>query len=335
MTVDRCQFIIRLYQGNNKPGGVDFSHGVVAECMRITGNVLSFHKACRAVLNSALGQSTGEDKRKSHSTSVLEFRRLQQHAQGPSPRNSSTGNAAHAMEHARELLAKDRLGCQRLGMESLVGLTDMETSGDEVAMHTSLQVLQEPWLFQYLLHADKEELLETVTSTKIISSSLIGACTSSLLDVEATPNTTTSTSRTTEEEDQHAGILRSCALRVLCNALDVVSHGKLLEKLLSRPNAPLTNPNLLAALVNDLKGANRPVMVAAGTRLASAHEAALAVRCLRVLGEHSEPCKEYLQTESVLACLEMARTCGRSTHQCLYEEAESTYSKLTEDVRSC
>jgi hypothetical protein len=98
----------------------------------------------------------------------------------------------------------------------------------------------------------------------------------------------------------------------------------------------LGSSSLIQSLVQDLQGANRPPsVVQAGYQLASAHEAALVVKCLRLLGEHSPVVQEVLQSEPVLQRLELARTCGRSTHVVLQQEAEQTYAKLTEDVRSC
>ena len=46
------------------------------ECLRISGNTLSFHYACREILQAAAGQSTGEDLRPSFATNGMEFRRI-------------------------------------------------------------------------------------------------------------------------------------------------------------------------------------------------------------------------------------------------------------------
>ena len=125
--------------------------------------------------------------------------------------------------------------------------------------------------------------------------------------------------------------MRAYALRAFTNALENVTNAKsltLTPLLLQRP--------LLDSLVADLSGANRPPsVVEAYSNLASVHEAAMAIKCLRLLGEASEGVQELLQQDAVLERLEVARTCGRGTHMVLQEEAEQTYSKLTEDVRSC
>ena len=341
MTVDRCHFIVRMYQGNSKAQspimGVDFSHGVIVECMRVSGSVLSFHSHCTGILQAAKGQSTGDDRRPNYATHVLEFRRLKsQRNQNLVQRSARSGvSAAHALEQARELLKKDRLECQQLGMERLVGLTETAVSGEEISSYVSLHLLQDLWLLEYLKETDAEETNDKGAT----GNSLMSACTSTLFDTDGAIRPSSASvvaSRQVEEEARHAGVLRAAALRVLCNALSVAAEGKFLDPLVCVPDSPLVSRNLLDVLIQDLKGATRPPgVVMAESRLSSIHEAALAVRCLRILGEHSEECEAYLQREHVLERLEMARACGRSTHWVLQDEAEFTYSKLTEDVRSC
>ena len=341
MTVDRCHFVIHMYQGSSKAQspmmGVDFSHGVIVECVRISGSVLTFHRHCRGILQSAKGQSTGDDRRPNYATSVLEFRRLKsQQKQNIIQQNDRSGiSAAHALEQARELLKKDRLECRQLGMERLVGLTEKAVSGEEISSYVSTQLLKDLWLLEYLKETDAKELNEKPST----GNSLMSACTSTLFDVDGGLEKSSShaTSPTkVEEEARHDGMLRASALRVLCNALSVAAENKVLGRLLCVPGSQLVSRNLLDVLIQDLKGATRPPsIVMAESRLSSVHEAALSVRCLRILGEHSEQCEDYLQREHVLERLEMARACGRSTHWVLQDEAELTYSKLTEDVRSC
>jgi hypothetical protein len=301
----------------------------VVECLRLSGSVLSFHRACRAILHAASGQSTGDDHRKSYTTSVLEFRRLK-NSRAILSRPKSDISAAYALEQARVLLKKDRLDCQELGMERLVGLTNPDTCGEEISLEISLRVLQEDWLMQYVIEpADTDGPTSAAT--------IMGACASSLLEGETLVNNTEAkTKHMVLEEVRHEGKLRSCALRVLCNSLAVVAEAKMLEKVVKQAGCPLVKEQLLAALVHDLLGVNRPPsVVMAGYKLASAHEAALALRCLRILGEHSDRCRAYLQTDQALERLETARACGRSTHLVLQQEADKAHTKMTEEVRSC
>jgi hypothetical protein len=346
MTVDRCHFIIRMYQGsakNQRPMvGVDFSHGVVVECMRVTGSVLTFHRHCRELLQAAKGQSTGEDRRPNYQTSVLEFRRLKADKKDKDgnliQRSRSNVSAAHALEQARELLKKDRLDCQQLGMEQLVGLTNMEVSGEDICMHVSIQLLQDAWLLDHIKEIPSAGVEDLHDKSATSGAGLLSSCAATFKEGDTNQHHSSNMPprKQVEEESRHDGILRASALRVFCNALYVVSEGGRLERLLNRKDSPLVARPLLDSLLQDLKGATRPPsVVLAGSRLASVHEAALSIRCLRILGKHSEDCQDYLQTEKVLERLDTVRACGRSTHWVLQNEAEFTYSQLTEDVRSC
>ena len=129
--------------------------------------------------------------------------------------------------------------------------------------------------------------------------------------------------------------MRAFALRVFCNALENLARAKGLDDDTVLTPSLIQRP-LLQSLVADLQGANRPPsVVEAGYQLTSVHEAALAMKCLRILGDHSPVVHDFFQSEPVLERLQLARTCGRATHMVLQQEAERTYSKVSEDVRSC
>lgn len=127
-------------------------------------------------------------------------------------------------------------------------------------------------------------------------------------------------------------------------------------------------PAFLLSLVQDLQGAGRPHSVSENAyKLGSVHEAALAARCLRLLAGYAgdtetecqvnnnnnqkkeencqndgkgiailmEEVRDFLRSEPVLERLSYARSCGRATHSILEYEADRSYNRLTEDVRSC
>lgn len=50
---------------------IDFSHGIIVECMRIRGDVISFHRDCRAILSCARGDSDGLDDLRSSKVALL------------------------------------------------------------------------------------------------------------------------------------------------------------------------------------------------------------------------------------------------------------------------
>lgn len=339
MTVDRCHFQVQLWKGN-VTSRADFSHGVVVECIRIRGSTLSFYPACRAILQAALGQSTGDDLRPGFRTSGLEFNRLvdwepsnfNDNRSKPSRKGVSP---ARAVEQAKELLKKDRVDTQFLGMQRLVDLTTPSICGTEIALYVSMHLLQEDprWLIQQTILDDHDN------TDRSDGPSVFG---SAYLDSNITHSTIGSV--VFPEEGRHESAMRACALRVLSNAVGNLAQAKLLKQVLSNKKGtksssghfhPLVDIPMLNSLVSDLKGANRPPSIVQGTALASVHETALAVRILRILGEHAPHVRKFLESESVLERLEIARVCGRSTHLILQQEAERTYSKLTEDVRSC
>jgi hypothetical protein len=335
MTVDRCHFQIQLWKGKITPK-VDFSDGVVVECIRRSGDTMSFHHACRAVLLAANGEDTGRDIRKPHQTNGMDFDKLSRRPPplSRSPSNSQVGAtqaAPAALEQVRELLQKDRLECQQLGMERLLHLTTPSTCGDECALMVSKMVLEESWLYPHIL-IKEEDTKEVTTTMSLLLPSMIQRSDST---------TPMNKDDLCWNEIQHASSIRAYALRILCNALSNLASSSSEENTLSTmlessTGSFLIDPKLLDTLATDLQGAKRPPsVVESGYALASIHEAVLAVRCLRILGEHSSKVKQFLQSDTVLDRLEAARSSGRATHVVLQEEAEQIVSKLTEDVRSC
>lgn len=379
MTVDRCHFVIRLFQGSSRhhprhgmdmESRPDFSHGVLVECMRLRGSCISFHHSCRAVLNSALSHSTGADKRKTFQAASNEFPRL---LQPPHKRKGSgmkllapitkkaktsaagphSSTALEALERSWQLLRKDRLGPQQLAMESLVSLTDPESSGVDTAMHCSLAILGAPITGgcgeeKFLTELHKEwvvkllqnrvlpgEVRDTTEGGSCTQSSLLTKCAADKLDGDESLNGKSNFRSVGDEH--HGGIMRALCLRAFTNSIGLVAQEQpaLLRSILDVQSQHLVSRAFIATLLEDLAGAIRPPAVVQGTRLASAHEAALAIRCLGLLGEYSQVAKKQIMNESVLGSLEKARATGRSTHNILAEEADRTYTRLTEDVRSC
>lgn len=343
LTVDRCHFQVQLYKGNPEL----FSHGVVVECLRISGSVISFHAACQAVLQAALGQSTGDDTDRSlHQCNGREFQHLPDALMNPqatlanNPRTPSLGGsvAAQALEQSKELVHKDRLDTQVLGMERLVDLTTPSMCGKDIALFTSLQLVDKDpeWIVHRIIINDEIE-------GNLSSSFLFGSASSSALLDANISHSTIGSSEITSDEGRHASKIRAFGLRALCNALSNLSEAQLLTKILNRSKEqgglvhPLLETSMLDSLVEDLKGVNRPPsVVQSGTNtLASVHEAALAIHILRIMGEHSARVQEFLGSDIVLERLEVARTSGRATHIVLQQESERTYAKLTEDIRSC
>ena len=380
MTVDRCHFVINLFQGSSKhhprhgmdmEARPDFSHGVIVECMRVRGSSISFHHCCRAVLQAALSHSTGADQRPMHQTSPNEFPRLLEpphkrkagmnlltpHS-SKKPRISGAGphssEAIEALEHAWQWLRKDRLEPQQLAMEKLVALTDPEGSGIDTALHCSLAILGAPitggcgeevfltelhqkWIVKLLQDRVLPGEIDFVEEDSGKSGLLSKCGADKPSEEEGQKATGVASTSWNGTDEHHGGMMRALCLRAFANALALVAREQptLLKSILDVQSRHLVSRSFISALLEDLAGAIRPPAVVQGTRLASAHEAALAIRCLGILGEFSDHAKSQIVNESVLGSLEKARATGRSTHDVLAEEADRTYTRLTEDVRSC
>jgi hypothetical protein len=427
MTVDRCHFIVHLWRGKSRDGasvssGMNTSQdlsfdsfpggsasvpisptkisldGVLVECVRVRGSVLTFHRTVQAVLQAAKSHDSGRDVRPSRQLAPTEWgrqqpppRQVQQDHVAPvmdkkllPPTKSSktyTIAALEALEHALQLLRKDRLQPQILAMESLVALTDPETSGLDTAMYVALAVLgahvtatekssqssdsnyflteiHEQWIMQLVVErqlpgeaaADAQAAAASASATADASFSF--AC--PLGGVGGSDNNHNNLNESSEMDqhqrtmthhthgslgdEDHGGMMRALALRAFSNALDILDREqpKVLKSILASKCPHLTATPLLRALVEDVQGAHRPPAVVAGTRLASQHEAVLAIRCLRLLGTHSPTAKQHIiSSDDTLCTLQKAKEIGSSTHQVLAEEADMAYSTLTEEDRSC
>jgi hypothetical protein len=112
--LDGTAFTIRLFRG---PTG-----GVVVELQLVKGNPLTFHKLCIIVLEAAKGNP---------------YLHLPDHAQPPPSKKSKKQPLQEeealvvSLERAYELLEKDRIDANRLGMEMLVLLTDAENQNSD------------------------------------------------------------------------------------------------------------------------------------------------------------------------------------------------------------
>ena len=145
-------------------------------------------------------------------------------------------------------------------------------------------------------------------------------------------------------EGEHVGALRILALRCLTNALTFLASnagsGRLLRSFLQAPQCRhLSSDEFLLALVEHLGGAMRPPS-AAGTEAAfgsfggfgSPHDAALAARCLRLLGSHSPRARNAIRIRpEAMEALERAQSAGRARHASLEREAGEARKSLAEE----
>jgi len=176
MTVDRVHFMIQLYRtrGSSHDQRADAmlappSDAVIVEVRKISGSSgMSFHVACYNILQAAKGLDTGDDERQSHQRNSIEFhprsiakrkhpfsvvtssrimkrRRLplldEEAGSFSGQSNDRAAIAEQSLEAAFELLQKDRLECQQLGMERLVNLTNKDSVGKQICLYVSRRLL--------------------------------------------------------------------------------------------------------------------------------------------------------------------------------------------------
>ena len=378
-TADRCALTVHLWRTQDR------NQQLLVECRHQAGPSRTFGWTTQAILRAAQSMDSGTDRRSVRQASALEYPRLllltaatTEARQVPQQRLASTQqqqqtSMLQALEDALDLVYKDRVGAQRLGLESLVNLTDVHCVGIDGALYTAEAVLgkseqpqnkkpttsvrQQKQRLQWMLYGLIVDRLIPVREQRSPSTKKepdndaadrsfgSSSCGLSLL------RDSTSTTTANPADDDHAGALRSLALRVLTNALTVVvanhhHHQAAVARFSNNSDydswllhAQWTSAPLIQALTDDLQGASRPpavVLAHGNSRLASAHEAVLAIRCLGALGALSSTAQEcILQNEETLSLLERARQVGRSTHERLEQEASRVYDFLTEAERSC
>lgn len=334
--MDRVHFTIHLYRGEMRAAEdprPDFSTGVIVECMRTRGDVISFHYTIRAILRAAAGLSDGVDTRSICSPLEVPSAQL---ARPRLSRKRKATSGLTGLEDALSLLKKDRICAQRLGLESLVMLTDETASGKDLAVYCSQAILgdgDESTGAQTWVRSLIEERIAPGEAVEVVPEHIESSNASVLED--STVSSTDSTTLPVLEDTHHGGVLRALALRTFANALSVLSkyEPESLQSILSG-DSPFATESFLAALVEDLAGASRPPAIVAGTRLASPHEAALAAMCLGVLSKHSPTIAKILvpsnqEQQPVLDALDKARSAGLASNTMLAQESERAFLLLT------
>eukprot|EP00568_Trieres_chinensis_P003696 CAMPEP_0183311180 /NCGR_PEP_ID=MMETSP0160_2-20130417/35581_1 /TAXON_ID=2839 ORGANISM="Odontella Sinensis, Strain Grunow 1884" /NCGR_SAMPLE_ID=MMETSP0160_2 /ASSEMBLY_ACC=CAM_ASM_000250 /LENGTH=381 /DNA_ID=CAMNT_0025475681 /DNA_START=153 /DNA_END=1295 /DNA_ORIENTATION=+ len=134
---DGVELRIQLYQGD------DISRrGIVVEVQKKRGCSFRFHKLARAILRAARGIDVGSLHNgitpKMVSVALLQKRR---HAIDGMVVTQAQSKIDNALESAENLLEKDRMDANVLGIESLVLLTDEKSSGIESASYAAKSII--------------------------------------------------------------------------------------------------------------------------------------------------------------------------------------------------
>ncbi len=368
----------------------DFSHGVIVECVRIRGDTIAFHRHCAAVLSSARGDSDGLDDFRSEKVSLIHSpygfgckksratkgrahqslstkeiyametdavpNLIQLEKKTYSDLNSTAATFA-ALEHCLQMLEKDRLDVNLMGIQSLVLLTDQGVSGIENAFIASLSVLRSRKDSksgksssrsigscstdsdgQHLHHRSLVRLHEKVLAL------LIGkfTCPKRFISLDDDSSDDEDISMGAEEASsrdsdvivaEYNVTIRSYALQALTNALtNVIYHSEDFPLMLPRPTCEeYMTIEFMQKIAEDLAGATRPPMASLG----SAHEATLASRFFHLLAAYSE--RGYHVTNGAMigspprpiqGLLQRANDAGAISHRALELETQVALTAL-------
>eukprot|EP00546_Thalassionema_frauenfeldii_P013541 CAMPEP_0178914414 /NCGR_PEP_ID=MMETSP0786-20121207/11414_1 /TAXON_ID=186022 /ORGANISM="Thalassionema frauenfeldii, Strain CCMP 1798" /LENGTH=355 /DNA_ID=CAMNT_0020587323 /DNA_START=539 /DNA_END=1606 /DNA_ORIENTATION=+ len=355
MTIDRVHFVVNLYRGSRRQKSSDFSpdlaHAVIVEVVRLRGSSISFHPHSRAILNAAMGQSSGEDERRPILTGPCDFPRFVSNDEEPQAKRRARAiitSLPLALERALSLLKKDRVDVQVIGMESLVNLTDSFSSGVELAILSSMIVLGAPVagedvdneaiareeIHLYLIELLQNRALPGDEKLDCFDSSCETAPISSQHEKQRFPKEPLHT-----DDAYHGGLMRSMALRVLSNALSLLwkNQPDTLVKVL-KSSKSLTSRDFIQSLSEDLIGGTRLPAVVSGTRLASAHETTLATRSLKILADASPAVQQLVanpKSEEHPTLDLLSKNYETVRHDTLETESQSAYSALSRDIRTC
>lgn len=349
LTAERVTFVIALYRGGNGKSS-DFSHVVVVECQRIKGCAIEFHRHCRAVMASAKGDSDGLDDRRGNlgafMTSPLghgpSFGKItaKGHEVSITPKfiegntesiSVSIRFAFNGLKKVLDSLNKDRIDVQRLGAESLVLLTDKCSSRLETAYLASLCVLGLP----ITIFSKKENDFSLNRIHEWIHSIVMNRSTiwwnsdskTRTLD-DSHQNQNVPDISDTDAESEHKTAMCSLAMRALVNSLCLmVCYRHNFPPIHKRYYSHLVEIEFLRGIESSLEGTDRPPSVS----LFTAHESAIAARCLHLLSLYSSKVRKFLANHELgttLTKLEKARLAGLSRHKVLETESKSAQSVL-------
>ena len=392
MTVDHCRFVIHLWKArapcrnatavmsatSASTDDTDLSKLESEPCLlvefrRVAGDTMSFHYAVSALKKAVKSHGTGQDFRKPQQTSPMEFPRFMaalntEKPTTPSPDPSHPSRKAiKGLEHALGLLRKDRLDAQLRGMEELLGLSDMITSGLEIAFTACLAVVGAPirapdgatnsddfvsaaqslhqnWIYRLLVDRELPDeagdgpppppVDDDAEENRPGLAFLCGfGGEHDVSNVDDRQIEQMREDRVRMGDEYHGGKMRYMALRTLANALVLLStyNPTILYTTLSTHGGAMMSEELFQSLLHDAAGASRPPGVVAGTRLASPHEAAIAIRCIRLLGQAHPRAKQRLikHKNHALEQLEKCYFIGQAVHEILEYEAKRTYRFLS------
>lgn len=341
---------------------VDFNHGVLVECSRLRGDIIAFHADCRSVLSSARGDSDGLDDHRGWLVAVRHspfgFGRKSSRADLPAGQISSkqimkmtdddvpslvrlkrkqsasslTQTVMDTLENAADLLQKDRWDAKLLGMQTLVMMTDVRSTGVERAYLATLCILGTK---DRSIRGERDSSVSRLHKT-IFSIIMKDSHSSRGFDYSETDDNCDPIN--VEEESirlEYSVQLRSYALILLINAMSNIVKYSSRFPLLSNPSCDdYLSQKFMDALADDLAGATRPP----GPSVGCANESTLASRLCYLLSTHAEKKNYSLDNiyvgtppRSLYGLLERVRVQGALNHRPMELEAQLALSALDRD----
>jgi hypothetical protein len=324
-SADFVEFYVFMYKTS---GGTDSrGDGVIVEVQRRKGCTMSFHRYARKILSAAVGEVDIDFEEvngpSSSNLNLLTEKLIQEGFQ--SCLKTERKHTVEAIEIAGNLLGKDRLDANVLGMESLCLLTDPTKTGTLTSTLVSRVILCGTMRPQTGVSPEEEGISEETDLEEeafLIKSldirgrimSLIRYKKLSPIDDEDSDEELVSHREKYGDVDNH---MHNLALATLSNALkNIAKDGSLGETCSQQPW--LKGSELVSTLIDVLKQAER-----------RPHDAVLSARCLGSLVQASKEATDRAMKMDALAVVETAKHVGNLRHANLARETGGLHKKLS------
>jgi len=289
-SADRVEFFIRLFRDDTDVS----SRSVTVEVQRKRGCTYRFHEYARSVMCAAADGTSSPGTARAAS---VRGRVGTVPAVLPEPvgADAEEYSVERALETAADLMRKDRIDANKMGMESVVLLTKAESSGVDRALYVS----------RVLLTDDTKEFGEL---KKIFMNLLVGST-----DLDESDENDAFESR--HNEDMYL-----LALTAMGNSLSVLAtHAPgSLRSILNGQSWIGENGKLLSSLVGEL-----------GRAETHPHDACEAARCLRaVLMAAPELAQHRAKELGVSEKLMAAQRLGQCRHSMLEQESSAALAQV-------
>lgn len=283
-TPDHTRFYVRLFNASEDADG---ECGFVVELQRRSGSGITFHRAARAVLCAAQGQATR--------TPPLRARPSMHRAVPAALNVAMRRDIDEEIERAGDLLRKDRLDANILGVESLRFLTDISSNHDAAL-----------YVAKKLFHGNEDAGCHEAVASLVRSWRLHGEDAEEICD---------------DLTENYYATMHSHALVVLSNCLNALAQtGELLVALRSK-NIFLSD-DIISSLVKEVASAEtRP------------HNACHALRSLNALMGVSDELQARAAELGAARATGLALNEGACEHSMLASESELAMARLQTKCR--